>query len=76
MSEAETPPKKRGFGAMKPDRVREIASRGGKAAHAIGSAHEWTSEQARIQGRKGGKAFHQKRRRERAARIAAEEKDK
>ena len=37
---------------------REIASKGGKAAHQKGSAHEWTSEEAREAGRKGGMASH------------------
>lgn len=76
MSETDPPKRRRGFAAMDRERLREIASRGGKAAHADGVAHQWSSAQARIEGRKGGKAFHEKRRRERAARIAAEEKDK
>jgi hypothetical protein len=41
---------------------REIASKGGKAAHQKGSAHEWTSEEARDAGRKGGIASHRRRR--------------
>jgi general stress protein YciG len=40
---------------------REIASKGGKAAHAKGTAHEWTSEEAREAGRKGGMASHRRR---------------
>jgi general stress protein YciG len=46
------------------DRVkqREIASKGGKAAHQKGTAHEWTSEEARNAGRKGGIASHRRRR--------------
>jgi general stress protein YciG len=45
------------------DRVkqREIASKGGKAAHQKGTAHEWTSEEAREAGRKGGMASHRRR---------------
>jgi general stress protein YciG len=45
------------------DRVkqREIASKGGKAAHTKGTAHEWTSEEAREAGRKGGMASHRRR---------------
>lgn len=35
-------------------RQREIASKGGRAAHAKGTAHEWTSDEARVAGRKGG----------------------
>jgi uncharacterized protein len=45
----------RGFAAMSPFKQREIASKGGKAAHQKGTAHEWTSEEAREAGRKGGK---------------------
>ncbi len=43
---------------MDPDKQREIASRGGKAAHESGNAHEWDSEEARAAGRDGGKASH------------------
>jgi len=46
----------RGFASMDLDKQREIASKGGKAAHERGTAHEWTSEQAREAGRKGGLA--------------------
>jgi general stress protein YciG len=46
----------RGFASMDPSAQREIASKGGKAAHRQGVAHEWTSEQAREAGRKGGQA--------------------
>ena len=46
----------RGFAAMDPSRQREIASEGGKAAHQSGNAHEFTSEEAREAGRKGGQA--------------------
>ena len=45
---------KRGFASMDPSRQREIASKGGRAAHAKGTAHEWTSDEARVAGRKGG----------------------
>lgn len=45
---------KRGFASMDPERQREIASKGGKAAHAKGTAHEWTTDEARRAGRKGG----------------------
>lgn len=44
----------RGFASMDPARQREIASKGGRAAHAKGTAHEWTREEARNAGRKGG----------------------
>lgn len=50
----------RGFAAMDPDKQRQIASKGGKAAHEKGTAHEFTSEEARKAGQKGGKAAHQK----------------
>jgi general stress protein YciG len=51
---------KRGFGSMDINKRREIASKGGKAAHAKGSAHRFTPEEAREAGRKGGQAAHQK----------------
>ncbi|HET7711420.1 MAG TPA: KGG domain-containing protein [Thermoanaerobaculia bacterium] len=47
---------KRGFASMDPAKQREIASKGGRAAHAKGTAHEFTSEEARVAGRKGGEA--------------------
>ena len=46
----------RGFASMDPQRQREIASEGGRAAHERGTAHEFTSEEAREAGRKGGQA--------------------
>jgi uncharacterized protein len=46
--------KDRGFASMDRDRQREIASKGGRAAHEKGTAHEWTSEEAREAGRRGG----------------------
>ena len=52
----------RGFASMDRAKQREIASKGGKAAHQKGTAHEWTSEEARDAGRKGGMASHQRRR--------------
>jgi general stress protein YciG len=45
---------------MDHNKQREIASKGGKAAHQNGTAHEWTSEEAREAGRKGGMASHRK----------------
>jgi general stress protein YciG len=44
----------RGFASMDPQRQREIASKGGRAAHEKGTAHEWTADEARQAGRKGG----------------------
>ncbi len=41
---------------MDRERQREIASKGGRAAHAKGTAHEWTADEARAAGRKGGEA--------------------
>ncbi len=46
----------RGFASMDPEKQREIASKGGRAAHVQGTAHEWTSDEARAAGRKGGAA--------------------
>ncbi len=45
---------RRGFASMSPEKQREIASKGGRAAHAKGTAHEWTPEEARTAGRRGG----------------------
>ncbi len=50
--------KKRGFASMDSARQREIASKGGRAAHEKGTAHEFTPEEAREAGRKGGQAAH------------------
>lgn len=44
----------RGFASMDPMKQKEIASKGGRAAHAKGTAHEWSSDEAREAGRKGG----------------------
>lgn len=49
-------PSKRGFASMDPQRQKEIASLGGKAAHASGKAHEFNTAEAREAGRKGGRA--------------------
>ena len=46
---------------MDPERQREIAREGGKAAHQSGNAHEFTSEEARKAGRKGGQASSKQR---------------
>lgn len=45
---------KQGFASMGKDAQREIASKGGKIAHERGTAHKWTSEEARAAGKKGG----------------------
>lgn len=44
----------RGFGSMDPAKQKEIASKGGKAAHAIGAAYEWNAVTGKAAGRKGG----------------------
>ncbi|HEV7620174.1 MAG TPA: KGG domain-containing protein [Flavisolibacter sp.] len=46
----------RGFAAMNVEKQREIARKGGKAAHEQGVAHEWSSEEARQAGKKGGQS--------------------
>jgi general stress protein YciG len=51
----------RGFASMSPEKQKEIASKGGKAAHQKGTAHQFTSEEARQAGRKGGQASGQAR---------------
>ena len=51
---------KRGFAGMDREKQRQIASKGGKAAHAKGTAHHFTPEEARLAGRKGGMAAHAK----------------
>lgn len=50
----------RGFASMDRTKQREIASKGGRAAHEKGTAHEWDSEEARTAGRKGGMAGRKK----------------
>ena len=52
----ETRKERRGFASMSPEKQREIASKGGRAAHQKGTAHEWSSDEARDAGRKGGMA--------------------
>jgi general stress protein YciG len=56
--DAPKPKKRRGFAAMDRAKVREIAAKGGAAAHARGTAHRFTTEQARTAGQKGGRAPH------------------
>ncbi len=48
-----------GFAALSPERRRELASRGGRAAHARGTAYKWSLEEAREAGKKGGEAVSQ-----------------
>ena len=54
-------PRKRGFAAMDRAQVRDLARKGGVAAHRAGTAHEFSSEEARVAGRKGGLATHSSR---------------
>jgi len=61
-SAGEAPRRRRGFAAMDPKLVSELASRGGKAAQRAGTAHRFNSEEARVAGRKGGQATGAKRR--------------
>lgn len=49
------------FAKRFPERMKEIASKGGRAAHAKGTAHQWTAEEAQAAGRKGGSATKRKR---------------
>jgi general stress protein YciG len=51
----------RGFAAMDPERQKRIASEGGRAAHRQGVAHEWSKDEAREAGRKGGQIVSQNR---------------
>jgi general stress protein YciG len=53
-SNSDRPKSSRGFASMDLGKQREIASKGGKAAHAQGRAHEFTADEARAAGRKGG----------------------
>ena len=54
----------KGFAALSEDERKQISSMGGRAAQAVGTAHKWTSEEARAAGRKGGAAVHAKRKEE------------
>ena len=54
-------PRRRGFAAMDRERVKAIASKGGRAAHAAGTAHQFSSDEARVAGKKGGMAPHVRR---------------
>ncbi len=64
----------RGFASMDRSKQREIASKGGKAAHQKGTAHEWTSEEARDAGRKGGIASHRRRREQLAQTLGSDDR--
>ena len=60
MADEQTQKSRRGFAAMDPEKRRAIASRGGKAAQAAGTAHRFTREEAAVAGQKGGRAAHAK----------------
>ena len=66
---SQTPSRRpRGFAAMDRNLVSDIARKGGRAAHAAGTAHEFTPEEARLAGGKGGRATHRNRRQPEAER--------
>lgn len=54
MATGKTGTQTRGFASMNTDKQKEIAQKGGRAAHARGTAHEFTSDEARAAGKKGG----------------------
>lgn len=56
---------RRGFAAMSPERQREIASQGGRAAHQQGVAHKWSADEAKEAGKKGGQVSGKRRTSER-----------
>ncbi len=64
--------KPRGFATLSPERRKEISSRGGKGAHAAGTAHRFTTEEAKAAGAKGGRS---KKARADAIEIAAPDRD-
>lgn len=60
MIKQKTKSKGRGFASMSKDKQKAIASKGGRAAHKKGTAHKWTSAEARVAGQKGGRARQKK----------------
>ncbi len=54
MVEVPRPKRRQGFASMDPEKQREIARKGGRAAHEQGTAHEWTVDEAKVAGKKGG----------------------
>jgi len=61
MANSRTGSSNRGFASMDEDKQRAIASKGGRAAHASGNAHQFSPDEARVAGRKGGEAISQDR---------------
>lgn len=53
---------RRGFAAMPADTQRRLAALGGKASHAKGTGHQWTSAEARVAGERGGRSTGARRR--------------
>jgi general stress protein YciG len=64
----------RGFASMDRTKQREIARMGGRAAHLRGTAHEWSSEEAREAGRKGGMASHRRKHQQEIAHVAEDQR--
>jgi general stress protein YciG len=64
--------KKMGFAAMDPEKVKEISSKGGRKAHEMGVAHQFSVEEAREAGKKGGRAPHKSRGRVPGPKIMSE----
>jgi general stress protein YciG len=62
-NDSSTPKKLHGFAAWSKERQREAASKGGKTAHALGTAHKFSGDEAREAGRRGGLAIAAKKRR-------------
>lgn len=52
--QVERPKSNRGFRSLSAEKRREVASKGGKAAHAMGVAHQWTHDEAVEAGKRGG----------------------
>jgi general stress protein YciG len=65
----------RGLACLSPQRRREIAAKGGKASQARGTGHRWSSEEAAVAGRKGGKISRRRSKKYTAAEIAERDKD-
>jgi uncharacterized protein len=61
VNKQETQKSRRGFASMSEEKQRQIASQGGRAAHVQGVAHEWSKDEAREAGRKGGKISGERR---------------
>jgi hypothetical protein len=61
--------KPHGFAAMDPERQRKLASLGGRTAQAKGTGHQWTRDEAKIAGAKGGKTPRRKRSAKKAKRA-------